>query len=126
MLDGVASARQRDTLYRQHPLSRAQRNSRRADRKARAQELGNSRAGSDAGRLADGTLDPEERAGLATGQLPLRAQRTCLRAFASSDRPPSTRHTLIAGSNFLEAIRVTDAATLGPSKIRRASCRECR
>src|SRR3546814_8475634 len=87
---------------RQHPLSRAQRNSRRADRKARAQELGNSRAGSDAGRLADGTLDPAERAGLATGQLPLRAQRTGLRAFASSARPRSRRRTLMAGYNFLE------------------------
>src|SRR3546814_10929952 len=120
MLDGVASARQRDTLYRQHPLSRAQRNSRRADRKARAQELGNSRAGSDAGRLADGTLDPAERAGLATGQLPLRAQRTGLRAFASSARPRSRRRTLMAGYNFPEGIRVLEAA----QQIGRAAWRE--
>src|SRR3546814_9789594 len=73
--------------------------------------------GGDAGRLADGTLDPAERAGLATGQLPLRAQRTGLRAFASSARPRSRRRTLMAGYNFLEGIRVLEVAQLGPSSL---------
>src|SRR3546814_9507110 len=73
--------------------------------------------GGDAGRLADGTLDPAERAGLATGQLPLRAQRTGLRAFESSARPRSRRRTLMAGYNFLEGIRVLEVAQLGPSSL---------